>query len=102
MLVRDIFDAAKLPFPQAAVLSYGLEVIVNLVGTGRYLAIQPESVLTFPVKHPLIRKVPVTFPIASGPIGILTLENRALSPAARLFIECAHEVANPFTRAKRS
>ncbi len=30
MLVRDIFDAAKLPFPQAAVLSYGLEMIVNL------------------------------------------------------------------------
>jgi DNA-binding transcriptional LysR family regulator len=100
-LVRDIFEAAKLPFPQAAVLSYGLEMIVNLVATGRYLAIQPESVLTFPVKHPLIRKVPVKFPIASGPIGVLTLKNRVLSPAARLFIEYAREVANPFTRAKR-
>ena len=100
-LIRDIFDAARLPFPRAAVLTYGLEMIVNLVGTGRYLAIQPESVLTFPAKHPFIRRVPVKLPIVSGPIGILTLKNRVLSPAARLFIECAREVANPLANKKR-
>jgi DNA-binding transcriptional LysR family regulator len=99
-LVRSIFDQAKVPFPRAAVLAYGLEMIVSLVGTGRYLAFQPESALTFPVKHPLIRKVPVKLPPVSGPIGILTLNNRLLSPAAQLFIECAREVATPLSKGR--
>jgi DNA-binding transcriptional LysR family regulator len=99
-LVRSVFEQANVPFPRAAVFAYGLEMIVNLVGTGRYLAVQPESVLTFPVKHPLIRKVPVKLPPVSGPIGILTLNNRLLSPAARLFTECAREVATPLSKGR--
>ena len=100
-LATDIFGAKGLPCPRAAVVAYGLEMTVNLLGTGRYLAIQPESVLTFPAKHPFIRKVPVELPIVSGPIGILTLKNRVLSPAAQLFIDCAREVAKPLVARKQ-
>jgi DNA-binding transcriptional LysR family regulator len=91
--IQEIFAAKGLPFPHASVVAGGLEMTINLLGTGRYLAIQPESVFTFPTKHPFIRKLPVTLPILSGPIGILTLKNRALSPAAQLVINCAREVA---------
>jgi DNA-binding transcriptional LysR family regulator len=97
-LARDIFGAKGLPCPRASVVAYGLEMTVNLLGTGRYLAIHPESVLTFPCKHPFIRKLPVKLPIVSGPIGILTSKNRMLSPAARLFIDCAREVAKPLAK----
>jgi len=99
-LVRDVFRAKGLPCPRAAVVADSLEMIVNLQGTGCYLAIHPESALTFPAKHPFIRKVPVELSIVSGPIGILTLKNRILSPAAQLFIECAREVSRP--RLKRN
>jgi DNA-binding transcriptional LysR family regulator len=99
-LVRDVFGEMGLPCPRASVVAYGLEMTINLLSTGRYLAIHPASVFTFPVKHPLIRKLPIALPIVSGPIGILTLKNRALSPAAQLVIDCAREVANP--SAKRS
>ena len=99
-LVRDVFRAKGLPCPRAAVVAHSLETIVNLLGTGCYLAIHPESVLTFPAKHPFIRKVPVELPIVSGPIGILTLKNRVLSPAVQLFIEAAREVAKPLARRK--
>jgi hypothetical protein len=34
----------------------------------------------------------------SGPIGILTLKRRTLSPVVQLFIDCAHEVAEPLAR----
>ena len=84
-----------------SVVAYGLEMTVNLLATGRYLAIQPESVFTFPVKHPFIRKLPVALPIVSGPIGILTLKSRVLSPAVRLVIDCAHEVACPLAKRNR-
>jgi hypothetical protein len=51
---------------------------INLVSTGRYLAIHPESVFSFP-KQPFIRNLPVELPITNAPIGILTLKNRTLS-----------------------
>jgi DNA-binding transcriptional LysR family regulator len=101
-LVRDIFGAAGLPYPRASVVSSGLEMTINLLGTGRYLTIHPESVLAFPAKHPFIRKLPLELPIVSGPIGILTLKNRVLSPAAQLFIDCAREVAKPLAARRRS
>jgi hypothetical protein len=83
-LARDIFAAKGLPSPRAAVIAYGLEMTVNLLGTGRYFAIHPESVLNFPSKHPFIRKLPIELPIVSGPIGILTLKNRALNATFRI------------------
>jgi DNA-binding transcriptional LysR family regulator len=97
-LARDIFGAKGLACPRAAVIASGLETTINLVGTGRYLTIYPESVFTFPVAHPFIRKLPIELPIVSGPIGILTLKNRALNPAAQLFIETAREVAKPLAK----
>jgi len=97
-LVRNVFRAKGLPCPRPAVIAHGLEMIVNLLGTGRYLTVHPESVLTFPTKHPFIRKLPIELPIVSGPIGILTLKNRVLSPAAQLFIDCARKVTKPLGR----
>jgi DNA-binding transcriptional LysR family regulator len=91
-IARDIFAANGLPFPRAAVVALGLEVTNNLLKTGRYLAIYPDSVLTFPAKLPFIKKLSVQLPIVSGPVGILTLKNRALSPAAQIFVRCAREV----------
>jgi DNA-binding transcriptional LysR family regulator len=99
-IARDIFAAKGLPFPRAAVVALGLEMTNNLLRTGRYLAFHPESVLTFPAKHPFIRKLAVELPVVGGPIGILTLKNRALSPAAQLFITCAREVVKPLGRRK--
>jgi DNA-binding transcriptional LysR family regulator len=100
-IVRDIFASKGLPCPRASVVSYDLEMTINLLRTGRYLAIHAESVLGFPGKHPLIRKLPVELPSVTGPVGMLRLKDRALSPAAQLFIDCAREVAKPLAK-KRS
>jgi DNA-binding transcriptional LysR family regulator len=97
-LARDIFGAKGLPCPRAAVIGSGLETTINLVSTGHYLTIHPESVFAFPAPHPFIRKLPIELPIVSGPIGILTLKNRTLNPAAQLFIKTAREVAEPLAR----
>ena len=99
-IVRDIFDAKGLPRPRAAVVSYDLEMTIDLLRTGRYLAVHSESVLGFPGKHPLIRKLPVELPRVVGPVGILTLKDRTLSPAAQLFIDCARDVAKTLVKNK--
>ena len=60
---------------RASVVAFSLEMTINLVSTGRYLAIHPESVFSFP-KQLFIRKLPVELPITNVPI---TLKNRTLS-----------------------
>jgi hypothetical protein len=55
-------------------------------------------VLRVPDNHPFLSELNVQLPIVRGPIGILTLKRRTLSPVAQLFIDCAHEVAEPLAR----
>jgi DNA-binding transcriptional LysR family regulator len=83
---------------RASVVAFSLEMTINLVNTGRYLAIHPESVFSFPTKQPFIRKLPVELPITNAPIGILTLKNRTLSQAAQLFVDYAREVVKPLAK----
>ena len=42
--------------------------------------------------------LPVKLQHAHEPVGIITLKNRQLSPAAQLFIETARDVAKPLAR----
>jgi len=100
--VAEVFRASGLPVPRATVVATALEMRANLLRTGRYLSIIPEFWLQFPDPHPFIRKLPVKLPIASGPIGIVALKNRAPSPAARLFMDCAREMAMPDLIADRT
>jgi DNA-binding transcriptional LysR family regulator len=96
----EAFRASGLDLPRATVVAFAHEMRINLLRMGRYLTILPESVLRFPAKHPFIKELPVKLPITSGPIGILTLKSRTISPVAQLFISCAREVAKPLTRRK--
>jgi DNA-binding transcriptional LysR family regulator len=98
--IAEAFRANGLDFPRAAVVALTLEMRANLLKTGRYLTVFPEFWLQLPDPHPFIRKLPVEFPIGSGPIGIVTLKNRALNPVAQLFIEAAREVAKPLAKKK--
>jgi DNA-binding transcriptional LysR family regulator len=101
LLARDMFGAKGLPCPRASVIAHSLEMTINLLGTGRYLSIQPESVFTFPCKHPFIRKLPIALPVISGPVGILTLKGRVLGRPAQLVIDCAREIAKPLAGRNR-
>ena len=51
----------------------------------------PGSMLQFNALHLNAKALPVRLP-AAGEVGIVTLKNRTVSPAAKLFIECAREV----------
>lgn len=96
----EAFRAQGLDFPRAAVVAFAYEVRVSLLATNRYLTILPESALWFPTIHPRIKMVPVELSLRPMPIGIITLNNRTLSPAAQLFIDSAREVAKPLAKPK--
>ncbi len=99
--VVDAFRAGGFDFPHATVVATAHELGINLARTGRYLTVLPEFLLQFPSQHPFIKKLPVDLPIASAPIGIMTLKNRAPSPVVQRFIDCAREVAKPLAKQRR-
>ena len=55
--------------------------------------------LRFPTKPLGIKELPIELPLA-GRVGVATVKNGALSPAAQLFIDAAREVAKPLARRK--
>jgi DNA-binding transcriptional LysR family regulator len=92
-LVAGTFEACGLEAPQAAVVSSSIPMIHALLTTGPFLAMMPLSVLRFSALRQSMKKLPVTLPDRPGPVGIVTLKNRTLSPAAKLFIDCVRDVA---------
>jgi DNA-binding transcriptional LysR family regulator len=64
------------------------------------VTIFPASAFIFLTESSKIKVLPVELPRAQRPNGIVTLKNRALSPIAKLFIDCAREVAKPLVKRK--
>jgi DNA-binding transcriptional LysR family regulator len=96
----DIFRAGALDHPRIAVVATQRGVRLNLVATGRFLTIGTGQVFGL-FKHSGIKVLPVKLQHARAPVGIITLENRTLSPTAQLFIETAREVAKSLAPRKR-
>jgi len=64
----------------------------SLLATGRYLSIHPEAALRFSPTYAPIKALPIKLPTTRRPIGLITLKDRALSPVAHLFIDCARQL----------
>jgi DNA-binding transcriptional LysR family regulator len=98
-IAAEAFRACGLDYPRTVVVTDSPEVRISLLATGRFVTIFPASILRFPTMRPEIKVLPVKLQMAHVQNVIVTLKNRPLSPVARLFIDCAREVAKP--RAKR-
>jgi DNA-binding transcriptional LysR family regulator len=99
-LVERAFRARGLAVPQTGMRRQSLEMHNALLATGRFLAILPAVMLHFSAQRLGLKILPVDLPFKPWPIGIVTLKNRTLSPAAQLFIECAREVIRPLARGR--
>jgi DNA-binding transcriptional LysR family regulator len=98
-IVMDAFRASGLDYPRVSVVTDCPHMRISLLATGRFVTIFPASAFRFLTKRTELKVLPVELPMARRPNGIVTLKNRALGPVARLFIDCAREVAR--TPAKR-
>jgi DNA-binding transcriptional LysR family regulator len=97
-IVMDAFRASGLDYPRVSVVTDCPHMRISLLATGRFVTIFPASAFRFLTKRSELKILPVKLPTARRPNGIVTLKNRALSPVARLFIDCAREVAKPLAK----
>ena len=100
-IVMDAFRASGLDYPRVTVVTDCPHMRISLLATGRFVTIFPASAFRFLTKGSELKILPVELPMARRPNGIVTLKNRAISPVAQIFIDCAREVAKPLARRKR-
>jgi DNA-binding transcriptional LysR family regulator len=96
--IAKAFHGRGLELPRAGVTVHSIQMQQALLSTGRFLAVLPATMLHFSAKRLSLKVLPVDMPTQMWPIGIITLKDRTLSPATRLFIQCAQEVSKPFAR----
>jgi DNA-binding transcriptional LysR family regulator len=97
-LVREAFQAAGLAVPNATIVTPSTPARHALVASGPFLTILPASVLASASDKTAPKALPIELATGRRPIGIITLKNRALSPAAQQFIDCARDVTRPSTK----
>jgi len=97
-LAMAAFRKSGLEYPRATVFAVPPDVRMSLLATGRFLTIFSTSALRFPTSRVELKVLPVDLPLAHVQIGIFTLKNRTLGPAAKLFIEGARQIARPLAK----
>ena len=93
--LAEVFAAQGLRPPQVSVVSFSMVLRNMLLASGRYVAMVPGSVLRFSAERFGLRALPIPLPETRASVSIITLRGRTLSPVARVFAECAREVAKP-------
>jgi DNA-binding transcriptional LysR family regulator len=96
-LVGEAFRANGLDPPRPAIYA-PLNLRISLAATGPFLAVVAAGILSMPRKYPSIRKLAVELPTTHQAVHLLTLKKRTLSPLAKIFIDCARDIAKPLAR----
>jgi len=94
-VLADAFRARGVKFPPKGVVWGGASLICASLPRRPCLGTLPASLLRFGANVPRLKILPVDLPAPPWPVGIMTLKNRTLTPAADLFIDCAREVVKP-------
>jgi DNA-binding transcriptional LysR family regulator len=87
-LVGAAFRAEGVPEPRLSVTTYSMQLRMQLLATGRYVTSVPESLLAYNAERWSLIALPVTIG-PKLPVVAVTLANRTLNPAVRLFIQHA-------------
>jgi DNA-binding transcriptional LysR family regulator len=95
--VIEAFRVRRLPPPRITVITFSVHLRNVLGMSGHFIVALPVSILELYADLFGLKRLPIEFPEAQLPLGIVTLKNRTLSPTAELFIACAREVTKSMT-----
>ena len=83
--------------PRVAMYTTSMNLRLALLASGNYISCIPSSVYRYGAEVKPIKALPVDMHLKL-PVAIYTLKNRTLSPAVKLFIETAREVAKSMAK----
>src|SRR4051812_19493733 len=85
--MADAFRARGLELPKVALTTFSVQLRINLLTSGPFIATFPKSVVADNPKRLGLKILPVDLTSRSWPVALITLKNRVLSPVALLFID---------------
>jgi len=94
----EAFRASGQNVPRRIVTSVSMQLQMGLVTTQNYLTMFPTSLVHFGGRRFSIKALPIELPVEPRLIGIITLKNRTISPAAKLFVQAVRETAKPIAK----
>jgi len=86
-LVAQAFGAQGLELPRARVTSFSAAIRMQLVATGRFLAIMAGSLLRPNAERWDLRALPIALDGLTVPVAIFKLKHRTVSPVVEKFVE---------------
>jgi DNA-binding transcriptional LysR family regulator len=90
-LILKLFQAIDTQPPQPSITTLSGQLTVTLIASGLFVGVLPSSVAHFNVRRAGLKILPLRLPPVHIPASIVTVKNRTLSPAAKLFIDCARQ-----------
>jgi DNA-binding transcriptional LysR family regulator len=94
----EAFRAHGMDMPNRSVTTLSVHLQIGLLATQQYFTMCPGSLMRFSADRFSMKGLPIRLAVRPMPVGIVTLKNRTLSPAAQLFIQTAREVAKPLAK----
>jgi DNA-binding transcriptional LysR family regulator len=96
----EAFRADGIGMPKRNVTTLSVHLQIGLLATQQYFTMCPGSLMRFNSTNRFsMKRLPIKLAVRRMSVGIVTLKNRTLSPAAQLFIQTAREVAKPLAKA---
>ena len=97
-VVAGMFRSRGLAPPQPTIVTHFGYLQDDLIAKGRFLMVVPGFMLKVPQWRPRLKALRVDLPDTRGPIGLITLKNRMLTPLAQLFIANIRAIAKGMER----
>jgi len=94
----DVFRASGLEPPRLTVEASSFTLRGELLTSHRFLTITTRLSLLLPRRRTDVKALSLKIQAPRQPIGIVTLKNRSLSPAAQMFIESVRNLTAPLAR----
>jgi molybdate transport repressor ModE-like protein len=91
--VAEVFRDCGLEMPKAPLTTLSIHLFLQLVATGRFVAMLPRSIFEFGGRNWPLKILPIKIRTQPRPVAIMRLKNRTLSPVAKVFMDCARAVA---------
>jgi len=92
-LIEEAFKAHQLEVPRETVSAASILLRSQLLATGRFLDVLPDSVLRYNAKRWSIKALPVDLGVRPRSIATVTLKHRTISPVVGVFVEHLRSVA---------
>jgi DNA-binding transcriptional LysR family regulator len=93
LLAAELFRAGGADLPRAPITTLSMHLCCQLAASSKFVTMLPAYVLRFGNHDQSLKILPIRLASQRRPVGIVTLKNRTLTPAAILFIECIHRTA---------